>query len=610
MILLFPMGIVGLLISPDSQSGMRVFLPICAWAASASAILPYCYLQIAVHHRIRRLFLKNSNGNGALIKSSEAVDRLPNVTDLVLLGRGAISDGRRHFVSAFMGDGVLSVEDEQSESLTSLCEAFCLLEDARSRLPLQINASLEQTEPYLNELIAKSGFDREALAVRVSKTELFRGRQEQILDVEGADGAFRLRFYQTPTSLFGCGHYLRSNGTLGILDLEKRSAYEAFVRHAAASGQRTVTVVRAQRGTVVLLGCLALGECYLRDLTQTVSHFEQKGIRVRLFLKEENAENMVRAAICLPQRAVRRRSQIGDLHRVTDDERVFVGYSDQQIAERIRMWRRKGRVIGAVSCDADDRLAMAAASVTVGCDWFNEENDARCNPILQRDADLLVAGASSLGGGLQAVKEAIFGLQQTAGSINRFVGRLFLLRVLQTVFMLLSVVLGMGYVPAYAVLYSSLFVDAFLLAQTLREEKAMPPQTRSMKNPFVMLKQGNVWPCVVILPVALTVIMRIFYGMELLSLEHCYLSIFISLMLTESLVLTLGDLRLKLYIRTWRDLLILWLPVIGVIALSAVLPQIVGITELDAKNALAWILPGFGACVEAALLLLLPKNKR
>ena len=253
---------------------------------------------------------------------------------------------------------------------------------------------------------------------------------------------------------------------------------------------------------------------------------------------------------------------------------------------------------------------MAAASVTVGCDWFNEENDARCNPILQRDADLLVAGASSLGGGLQAVKEAILGLQQTAGSINRFVGRLFLLRVLQTVFMLLSVVLGMGYVPAYAVLYSSLFVDAFLLAQTLREEKAMPPQTRSMKNPFVMLKQGNVWPCVVILPVALTVIMRIFYGMELLSLEHCYLSIFISLMLVESLVLTLGDLRLKLRIRTWRDLLILWLPVIGVIALSAVLPQIVGITELDAKNALAWILPGFGACVEAALLLLLPKNKR
>ena len=609
LILLFPIGIAGLLISPDSQSGMRVFLPICAWMATASAVLPYCYVQIAVHHRIRRLFMKSSNGNGALIKSAKAMDRLPHVTDLLILGRGAISDGRRHFASAFMDDRVFSMEDEPSEMLTPLCEAFCLLENARARLPRRFAASSDLTEPYLDELVKKSRFDRETLAIRVSKTELFRGKKEQILDVEGADGAFRLRFYHGGASLFGCGHYLRANGALGILDREKRALHDEFLHHAIVAGQRTVTVVKEQRGSVVLIGSIVLGECFLRDLSKTVSRIEQKGIRVRLFLRDENEESVARAAACLPHRPIRRRSQIEDLYRVSDDERVFVGYTDQQVAERIRAWKKQGRVIAAVSCDVDDRASMAAASVSVGCDLFSSAEDARCAPILQRDSDLLVAGASAQGGGLNAVKDAIFGLQQTACSINRFFGQLFFLRILQTVVLLLSVVFGMGYIPAYAVLYCSWFMDAFLLTQTLREEKVTQPQVRVARDPSEMLKQKDSWMCALISPIVLMVVLKIFYGMAMLSLEHCYSTVFLALMLMETLLLTMGTQKVKFGIKTMRDLAFLWLPVIGVCALSVLAPKCIQVSELDVGNAISWIVLAFCVGLEAVLLLISSKKR-
>ena len=608
LILLFPIGILGLIISPDAQSGMRVFLPICAWAASASAVLPYCYFQIALHHRVRQLFFKKENGQSALIQSSKAVDRLAGVTDLILLGRAAISDGRLHLGSAYVGDTIASVEDENVDAWQYLCEAFCLLEEARMRLPY-VRTRVIHTEPYLEELIEKSDFDREALAVRISKTELFRGRQEQILDVEGTNGQFRLRFYHTQAALLGCERYMRADGSMGVFDRERREAYEAFVRQSRITGQRTVTVVREQGGRVCLVGCLALREWLLGSLPKTLSQLEQRGIRVRLFLDENNQESIARANACFPRCPIRRRAQIEELGQIADEERVFVGYSDQQIASCIRAWKRQGRVVGVVTGDLAYRGAMKAASVAIGCDHCATEDTLRCSAVLQRDADLQVSGVTSKGGGLAMVKEAIFGLQQTERSLSRFFDRLFFLRILQAAFLIFSILTGMGGIPTYAVLYSSLLLDVFLLVQVTRDHAWSKRDDRGVSSPNEILRRGSAWISAVIPPFALLLILRIFLGMELLSLENCYGAAFLSLFAMEILMLTVGTPRLHLGLKTARDFLILLLPVLVLVVVSALVSQTITIIEMDLRNVIAVVVSVFCISLEA-LFLLLPSMKR
>ena len=115
--------------------------------------------------------------------------------------------------------------------------------------------------------------------------------------------------------------------------------------------------------------------------------------------------------------------------------------------------------------------------------------------------------------------------------------------------------------------------------------------------------------CALIPPVALTVILRIFYGMEWIATEHCYLTLFLSMMLMETLMLTIGEQRIKLSFKAARDLLILWLPVIGVSVLSVFVPKIVQVSELDAGNVISWVVLAFCVGLETILLLLHPKMR-
>ena len=95
----------------------------------------------------------------------------------------------------------------------------------------------------------------------------------------------------------------------------------------------------------------------------------------------------------------------------------------------------------------------------------------------------------------------------------------------------------------------------------------------------------------------------------MLSLEHCYLTVFLVLMLMETLLLTMGAQKVKFGIKTMRDLAFLWLPVIGVCALSVLAPKCVQVSELDVGNVISWIVLAFCVGLEAVLLLIFSKKR-
>ncbi len=583
LILFFPIGIIGLLISPSSQSGMRVFLPICAWVLTSSAVLPYCYLQMILHHGIRGLFQKETDQNGALIKSTKAVDRLSGVTDLFLMGRCATSDGKAHFHSAFTGEGVITPSHETtSTELYGLSEAFCLLETALKRFPQHLIDGESRKEPYLLELISASGYDREALAVRVLKTELYRGKIERILDVETTEGQFRLRFYTSPTSLFGCGSYQKTDGTLGVLDGEKRRAYQSFATQTCKTGCSVTTVVKEYRGTVCLIGCLATREAFLGDLAPTVSALERMGISPRLFLKTENASDLAYAMVCIPGAKIVKASETAELSDASGNPRIFLGYTAKQVKEYVLQLKKQGRVIGAVSCDVQDRSVMSVASVSIGCDICSSEDGSYscCNPILQRDSDVLISRASQRGGGLSAVLQTVQAMRQCSVAFSRFFERFFTFRFMQAAFMIISILMGMGSIPAHVILLVSLPFDLFLLSRAYDGAECRQSNPRKSYDPLPFLKGKRLWLISVMAPALFTLFIGSFYHLGLFPLECCYFALFVGMALAETLILTLGKPRLKLNKRTVQGLLALWIPLLALILLSCLVPAVSNVTEL------------------------------
>jgi hypothetical protein len=499
------------------------------------------------------------------------------------MGRCATSDGKAHFHSAFTGEGIIHPDQESSAAaVQGLCEAFCLLEHGSERFPRHLIDGESRKEPYLSELISSSGYDREALSVRVLKSELYRGKNERILDADTTEGHFRLRFYTTLASLFGCGSYQKRDGSFGVLDSAIRTAYQAYVTQMHKAGCSVITVVKEYRGTVCLIGCLATREAFLEDIAPMASALDKNGIAIRLFLRTENAADLAYAAVCMPHAKIVKASDMAELSDASVDRGVFLGYTSKQVKEYVLQLKKRGRVVGAVSCDVQDRSVLSAASVSIGCDVFSSENgsDSFCNPILQRDSDALISRASKRGGGLSAVMQALQTMQQCSVAFSRFFEHFFALRLMQAAFVMGSVFMGMGSLPSHVILLASLPFDLFLVTHAYEETEFCQPNSKTSYDPVSFFKGKNLWLISAVLPALFTLLTGIFYQLGLLPSEWCYLAMFVGILLAETLVLTLGKHRLKLNQKTVQGLLILWIPMLVLIILSMFVPSVSNVTEL------------------------------
>ncbi len=597
LMLLFPLGVIGLLISPESQTGMRVFLPICAWVASAAAILPYCYLQIITYNGVRSLFVQNSSANGSILKSTKSMDQVPMLTDLILIGRAPLSDGQIHFETGFSGDGLLT-----GEALSPLCEAFCLLDDAKNSLPDLFDAPVRREEPYLKELVASCEFDREALKLRTKKCEIFRGKQEQILDVDSTNGPFRLRFYYTKASLFGCGEYLKRNGECATLDSRVREEYQNFVSEAFRLGRKVVTVVKEVRGQVFFVGCLVGKEAFLPNVSRTVSELARKGIRVSLFLKEDSLTDRVYADEWMPDA---KKTFASDGDHLSESDRlseVFFGYSNQEIAEYIRSLKKKGRVVGVMTAEADCRSLLSCASVSVACETYSgTPEESECVPVLRREADVLVSRASERGGGLGSIAYAIDVLRATSVKVKKFFACFFALRILQTAFFAFSLVSGIGAIPPFAVVFVTLLSDCVLLAQTLQmqpsSEKTGDLSVVDLQNPTAFFNSKHLWLSSVIPAAGLIPVIAILYHIGMLSTGNSYALILLAMLSLEVLVVLRGTRGGRLTKASVIRLVLFVLSMLSILLLAVLVPAFGALTEFG-----GWSLAGIAILPAIPLL--------
>lgn len=605
LLLLIPLSLVGMLISPTYQSGLRIFFPLCAWAFSASAVLPYCYVHVLAHHGLRQLFARKRKQNGGLVKSSASMDRLPSLNDLVVIGDAAFSDGKLHFDSAFVGGKHLDDIQSNEAGLQALCEAFCLLERARSQLPATLSYLPVQTEPYLEELISVSGFDRDALELRTKKTELFRGKREQILDVEVTDGQFRLRFYHISASLFGCGEIYDINGKRILLSREIRDAYASYFQQETERGASVVTVIKEQGGHTSLLGCISKREAYLENASQIIESFSQMHVSTRLFLSGDKKGSVALAKSCFPEQEPIDSSSAPILSSVFESHRVFIGYSENEISKVVQAQRQKGRVVGVVCHDIASRSAMSASSVSFVC-----ESDRDCIPILRRDADVLIARASTDSGGLVAVRQTILDSRQTLSRIRRFFKTLLTVRIMQATALIASVVSGIGAPPSFVVLYGTLLTDLCLLTRyenmKLDSDDLKAPLRKRSENLLsgVILKQ---FAKTAVLPLScMMILIAISYHLSLLSSVCCYTLMLISVSAFPSLLLFKEQCDTKKHI--WISLLLLWLPILEIVLLSSFLPSISARTELGGWSVAGGIALILCLLIEVFCLLILPKR--
>lgn len=601
LVLMLPLSIVGLLTAPEYLSTLRVYLPVCALTASASAIIPHVYFYVLLH---RQGNVEKGNCGGFL-RSAKAFDRLPYLTDVVVLGRSGVSDGMWHLDAASNGAKLFSGNSGES-GLQPLCEAFVLLLRAKSQLSQTGIRNKERNTSLISELLAASGYDLQALEVRLTEAVLSADGQDSVLNVKTKDSKFFLRFSNGCAAIAGCIGYEAENGRMAPLEPHMREQLRSFAASAVGKGFSVITVTKEQGGRTVLVGCLSRREGILPHIPEIMRQYRALGVRTRVFADSERASALAFLESCGANGKICRASDGQPLSDAADDC-FFAGYAKQEVGNYVRALRRQGRTVAVLSNRMEDAQILSAASLRVACDptIFLKDNSRRvdgtlpadacsCPPVLRRDADLLVSSASEAGeGGIFDLLLTLRSAREGLLRIRTLLKSLATLQALRVALFALTVFVGIGPIPAYAVLYASLPVDfaVFFLCMCTTPSPNLLATPVKLDGHAVQqfFSDCRLWLVPLISAGALTVLIFILRLSGLLDASEAYPVIFISMLLMQAVLLVFdrdpgeaGFPPVRLAVCCFAGLLV---PVAVAVLLSVFIPSVAAVTELGAWSA-------------------------
>lgn len=469
LLVILPLCIVGIFTAPKDQSLLRILTPACALIAMGSRGFLTLLFRLIPRYAAEQVFSASPEENRAILKGADADERLASMTDLIVLGRFASSDGQPHLFRCAIGTGEVSVKGDHPE-LRAITEAYRILTHHMTSSVslgnrLQEDGSDDRITCEELEQICK--IDTKALNIRIKSAELIaKSDGNRILDVRTMEAGYRLIFSEGEGMLHHCTGYESASGRILPLASEQQTALSDFAKNAIAEGCRIVTVIKQAYSRSYLVGVLALREEFQAILPSALEEIKQCGVHVSFFLEENTRESLAYAAAAgLPRAVAPDRTlpkEDAELLRYYAKYRVYHGIAREEIKTLVQTLRRAGRRVAVLGNAIEDLPILSEASFTIACDPLRyhdkaveakayehlspdgRQNSSRACQIVRKDADLLICRAGRLAGGIPAILQALSYTRTTAQHAKLLLRHLVCSHLMRWIFSILSFLSGSG----------------------------------------------------------------------------------------------------------------------------------------------------------------------
>lgn len=475
-VLMIPFTVVGILTAPEGYGVWNVFQTFCALSAVASPAFLTTLFRASDTGLQRRYLSRKNSSDRAVIKNVSSMESLSDVTDVIALGHAGFSDEILHLHRVATGAGESDLQsDEPNAELTSICEAFLLLNMAKK---------MQSFSTLRRELVSVSTFDCDAMDVRLLSPPVLVASTdtETVLDVRMRDGDFQLRFSERGNSVEDCTT-CRINGKLRPLGENMRRALIRFAEEERHSGNQIQILSRREESTAVwtLLGIVVLREEVQKVLPSVLEELRQCGVAVTFFVPTETesecaflssagfSDTVLTVSECREKNA----------HPATfyGKYRVFAGFSQKEILEIIAILKKNGRRVAVLGEVTEDIRLLQNASVALAFDDMIYETAPKSNAVRRR-ADVLIPKAAEMRGGLFLLLRLITDCRARElrdRAVLHFLYRSALFRLVAVCF---AALLGLGGMSGAQILFSVFLVEMLGVALI---DTASLPQNRLRK---------------------------------------------------------------------------------------------------------------------------------
>ena len=404
---------------------LEIFLMFLSFMLSITLISSPIAGRILCSAMLKRAARSKNAADFAIIKNNTALDMLPNLTDVVLLGRAGLGDGKMHF-SSMLSSSDVQYEIIKSQDKKQLLECAYAYSLAKNTYADETgNICYDDFSEGIEAMLSNFDFDREEVDMKMRSLYYINNEENGMgyACVEYATESFRAALTENPDVIEFCNLF-RLNGKIEEFTEGDKMLARNYIKDTDSLGERVLIVISERDGESVFEGIIGFSEMAAPEYAESCEFLENKGIRVTVMMAEEDNYNLG----CITRLGideydiVRASKNDIDLNRVAP---AYIGYDVSVYRDMIRKMKSEGRVVAVCAIEDIYTPVCREADVRISYDninygskkyseavFANVPNDGRadgvrCSQKMRAYSSVIVARTSERGGGLRGVIGAI-----------------------------------------------------------------------------------------------------------------------------------------------------------------------------------------------------------
>ena len=369
---------------------------------------------------LKRAAKNGMGGDYAVIKNNRAIDTLPLVTDVVVLGLSGLTDGQR-YPSSMLAFGKEEVEFSAADPSGFVFECVYAYVKARKNASEIVDIKKKNLDGLLRGM-ERIKFDKDAADVKLQS--LYFGtsiQDERVASVETLERAFRT-YVGDNFALINSALLVRTEDGVIEIDGERRAVIDEYIKDAPRRGEIVYGVISEIDGAMILEGIIGLREGICDSFLEIKDALKKKGIAVTLMLCGDSDYDRfyLRSASFERNQIVR-----ADADNINKSGEAYVGFTPEEYASLISKMKAGGRVVASIGIEDIYVRAYAESDVVVSYDNINygsrkyrrseleinipdgQHFSQRCSQRLRSVADVIIGRGSSESGGMRGFFEAL-----------------------------------------------------------------------------------------------------------------------------------------------------------------------------------------------------------
>ena len=418
-------AILGIFMAKDVGI-LEIFLMFLSFMLSITLISSPIAGRILCASMIEKAAKSKNGADFAIIKNNVALDKLPHLTDVVLLGRAAISDGKMHFSSLLCSSEVEYevIKDKNKQYLLEGAYAYIMAQRAYKSGARELNEY--KFDGGIEGMLHSFSFDKQEANMKIRSLYYINneGNGASYACVESTLGNYRVTLTEDKSLIDSCSLF-RLNGEIEDFTEGDIILAHNYINDADSIGERSLAVISEYDGKLVFEGVISFCEKKAEEYAEVTEIFAQKNIRVTIMLTGEDNYNLnCITRLGIDENDICRASKT-EITQSSPHSIAYMGYDVSLYRDMVRKMKSEGRVVATCAIEDIYSPVCREADVSISYDSINygskkyeesvfadmpldgREDGTRCSQKMRAYSSVIIGRTSSEGGGLRGVLGAI-----------------------------------------------------------------------------------------------------------------------------------------------------------------------------------------------------------